>query len=81
MAKRSRSRRGSKSRSRVSKRTVRRSSKRSRKSRKSGKSRKMNLFFKLMTSARSKGLESFLYKGTKYVKKLGKGGMVFYKKA
>ena len=85
MARRSRTRRGS--RGRVSKKTMKRGSRRSKsrkskkstKSKKSGK-RKMNMFFTLMTNAKKKGLDSFLYKGKKYVKK-EKGGITYYKKA
>ena len=87
MVRRSRSRARTK-RARVSKKTMRRrgsrrsGSKKSRKSRKSKRSgkRKLNMFFTLMTNAKKKGLESFVYKGKKYVKK-EKGGITYYKKA
>lgn len=77
MVKRSRSRARTK-RARVSKKTMKRRSRRSG-SKKSSK-RKANKFIMMVTNARKKGLESFVYKGKKYVKK-EKGGITYYKKA
>jgi len=45
------------------------------------KKRKMNDYFKKMTSAKKKGLKSFVYKGTTYVgKKHPRLGMIYKKK-
>ena len=77
MVKRSRSRARTK-RARVSKKTMKRRSRRSG-SKKSSK-RKANKFIMMVTNARKKGLESFVYKGNKYVKRV-KNDFVFYKKA
>jgi hypothetical protein len=63
----------------MKRRSRRSGSKKSRKSKKSGK-RKANKFIMMVTDARKKGLESFLYKGNKYVKRV-KNGFEFYKKA
>ena len=74
---RRKSRKNSQSGGRRRRRSARRS--RRRKSRK-GK-RKMNAYFKLMLNAKRKKLNSFNYKGKKYVAKKTKTGMTIYKKA
>ncbi len=40
----------------------------------------MNEFFKIMTTAKKEGKESFEYKGKTYVKSVTKSGMTVYKK-
>lgn len=42
--------------------------------------RPLNEYFKIMLEAKKNGAESFVYKGTTYVKSAGKNNIVIYKK-
>lgn len=81
-ARRSKGKRGSKVRSRVSKAQRKTSRvKKGKKSKKSKGKKKMNAYMRAKEKARKSGAETFSYNGTTYKKATTKTGMVIYKKA